>query len=424
MHLKSKTLQHGESKLDDEETTPKASKEDRGSIGIDEPITSKVSDLPIRELSRKVNEASSQLSEFEPLVASHINLAKFPWAPVRLGFLESHPLLLIENAEPFRALIVLIAKAWKEQPAGTLPNNNNRLAEMAGFGRDVNAWNKVRDEVLDEWILAIDGRWHHAETAGWVHQAWESKLRAEAFSEQQRQRAQIGAAKRRSASLRTASVISEKLSTSSDETTESSHGFAAAQPKRKKENKKNIDNNNKNKKNNNNEERMEKDDFEAPPLPSNILMDQKFAIDEKQEDTQKGNGVDQIKFIFEHWKYTTNRPSEILNQDRSRIIHDRIKEGLSVEILCRAIDGAAGDDFYQGRTSKQPSRIDTLDIIFKNHDRITRLASMDHSRRPLKPHHGFSDAGQATAHAFMQAFERPAGKAGLTPQSNISEIEQ
>ncbi len=377
-------------------------------------------DVCAREFQLDPIKISDQRLTVEPLVAAHINLAKFPWAPARIGFFDSHRLLLVEDAEPFRALIVLIAKSWKEQPAGTLPDDNRKLAALAGFGRDVGAWDKVREEVLADWVLASDGRWHHAEVATWVLQAWESKQKAEAFSEQQRLRAQAGAAKRRMNPSVVETAYPENQSNDPGEIQGIGRGSAGAQPKREKENKKNKDKNKKK------EIKREggKDDLEVHPSIANTALSSTLNSKGGQEVTLEGNGVDHVEEVFRYWKSRTNRPSSPLTSDRRKIIEDRLGEGISVEIMCRAIDGASIDDFYQGRTSKQLSRIDMPDVIFKSYDRVERLASLDPRKKPLNARHGFSDAAQATAHAFMRALETSHSQDAPALQKTISKSNQ
>lgn len=60
---------------------------------------------------------------------------------------------------------------------------------------------------------------------------------------------------------------------------------------------------------------------------------------------------------------------------RCRVLMARLDDDLSPETLCRAIDAAAVNDFYQGRTPKQAQRINTLGVICKDRDRVLRLAS-------------------------------------------------
>ncbi|RAR70084.1 hypothetical protein AX018_11291, partial [Paracidovorax anthurii] len=126
----------------------------------------------------------------QPLVPAEINLETFPWAPVRLAFLSGHPLALAQQAEPFRALVLLIAQAWRQQPA------------MTG------------------WILCSDGRWHHPEPAAWAMQSWDAKKSDERFRAKQSARARS----RRPG-----------LNRDADEPDIADHGSAAAQPYKKEQ---------------------------------------------------------------------------------------------------------------------------------------------------------------------------------------------
>lgn len=61
------------------------------------------------------------------------------------------------RAVGFTALL-LWCEAFKQDPGGTLPDNDVGLARLAGFGADVAAWRKVRDRALYGWSRChIDG---------------------------------------------------------------------------------------------------------------------------------------------------------------------------------------------------------------------------------------------------------------------------
>lgn len=47
--------------------------------------------------------------------------------------------------------VLLWCEAFKQDPGGTLPDNDVALARLAGFGPDVDGWRKVRDRVLCGW---------------------------------------------------------------------------------------------------------------------------------------------------------------------------------------------------------------------------------------------------------------------------------
>jgi hypothetical protein len=47
--------------------------------------------------------------------------------------------------------VILWAECYRQDPAGTLPNDDLELAHLAGFGVDLDGWRKVRDRVLHGW---------------------------------------------------------------------------------------------------------------------------------------------------------------------------------------------------------------------------------------------------------------------------------
>lgn len=300
--------------------------------------------LPVNEPGRSV----------VPLVPAEVNLESFPWAPVRLAFLSGHPLALLPNPEPFRALVLLIAQAWRKQPAMTAPNDDVQLAAMAGFGRDVNSWLTVRESVMQDWVLCSDGRWHHPELTSWALQSWEAKMRDERFSAKQSARAR-----------------SRKAATQQLSTVEGSHGSATAQPSKKEQE---TDTNG-----NDNDQREDDLGPEAgPPSPvTDVLSSEEDAESGAQEENNRVYEDHDVALIFEHWKKRTGRPGEKLTHSRESIIKARLLEGFSPAQICRAIDHAAECDFYQGRTPKSTRRFDTLDVICKDADRILRLSSSD-----------------------------------------------
>lgn len=50
------------------------------------------------------------------------------------------------------AAVILWAECYRQDPAGTLPDDDVELAQLAGYGPDVAAWQAVRDRVLHGWV--------------------------------------------------------------------------------------------------------------------------------------------------------------------------------------------------------------------------------------------------------------------------------
>ena len=66
------------------------------------------------------------------------------------------------NNTAWRAAITLWLKAWHQVPAGSLPDSDVKLCHLAGLGRDLKTWRKIRAEALFGFTLCSDGRLYHA----------------------------------------------------------------------------------------------------------------------------------------------------------------------------------------------------------------------------------------------------------------------
>lgn len=349
----------------------------------------------------------------EPLLPSVVDVSTYPWAPVRLDFLSSHSLALLPDPEPFRALVLLASRAWTQKPSMSLPADDARLAWLAGFGRDVHAWLAIKEKVMAEWVLATDGRWYHEELARWARQSWASKQSAENFSEKQRQRALA----RPSRSYSNADPLEApgSLHPPAPDVPFSKPGLSRGSAARKplRESKKDIDIQSKKgqkdgRRNFEQEKAVQRSailnteahgELHPPSLTSSDLP--KTAEPSAPEPETLGGSIrDDVNKVFEHWCTATGRPDEILDASRLNKIKACLQTGTSVEVICKAIDGACVDDFYQGRTSKQPFRIDTIDIICKDRDRILRLASVAEKHRKMS----FTEYGEGTSKEDVEAF--------------------
>jgi hypothetical protein len=61
----------------------------------------------------------------------------------------------LRDGEKGRAImgtaLILWAECYRQDPAGTLPDDDVELARLAGFGADVAGWEAIRDRVLHGW---------------------------------------------------------------------------------------------------------------------------------------------------------------------------------------------------------------------------------------------------------------------------------
>jgi hypothetical protein len=117
----------------------------------------------------------------DPLTPSDCDLRDFPWMPLAVVRLRDSDEVVLLSAEAFRAAILLWCASWHQIPAASLPNDDRILAKLAGYGRDVDSWAKVRDDALHGFIECSDGRLYHPVVA---------EKAIEAFGQRKRRKAQ------------------------------------------------------------------------------------------------------------------------------------------------------------------------------------------------------------------------------------------
>ena len=65
------------------------------------------------------------------------------------------------GGDVFKAAFALWWASWNQVPAASLPTDEAGLASLAGYGRDVRGWRKVREGALRGFEMASDGRLYH-----------------------------------------------------------------------------------------------------------------------------------------------------------------------------------------------------------------------------------------------------------------------
>ena len=64
-----------------------------------------------------------------------------------------------------------------EFPAASLPDNDQLLAEYAGYGVAIKVWQKIKPQVMRGWVRCSDGRWYHKVVAELALAAWDRRVR-------------------------------------------------------------------------------------------------------------------------------------------------------------------------------------------------------------------------------------------------------
>lgn len=96
--------------------------------------------------------------------------------PLDVVRLRDSDLAALESAEACWCAVLLWCASWHQLPAASLPNDDRVLAQLAGFGKVVKEWLRVREGALRGWIECTDGRLYHRVIAEKACEAWRQKL--------------------------------------------------------------------------------------------------------------------------------------------------------------------------------------------------------------------------------------------------------
>lgn len=113
----------------------------------------------------------------DPLIAAEVDLTDFPFMPLDVRRLRDSDLASLESPEACWAAVLLWAASWHQVPAGSLPDDDRVLSQLAGFGRVVKEWMRVRDGALRSFVKCSDGRLYHPVVVEKAVEAWNGKLR-------------------------------------------------------------------------------------------------------------------------------------------------------------------------------------------------------------------------------------------------------
>ena len=72
--------------------------------------------------------------------------------------------------------MLLWCASWHQLPAASLPDDDRVLANLAGYGRVVKEWQRVREGALRGWVKCDDGRLYHPVVAEKARESWRGKL--------------------------------------------------------------------------------------------------------------------------------------------------------------------------------------------------------------------------------------------------------
>lgn len=100
----------------------------------------------------------------EPPVPADADLTMFNYMPLFIDRILQSRLFVKGDPEAFRAAFALMCVAWHRVPAGSLPDDDELLAGLAGIGTNkpsLRKWKRLRAEALQSWYKADDGNLYH-----------------------------------------------------------------------------------------------------------------------------------------------------------------------------------------------------------------------------------------------------------------------
>ena len=112
----------------------------------------------------------------DPLLPAEVDLRDFQYMELDVRTLRDSRFAAQVSGDAFRAGVLLWCAAWHQVPAGSLPDDDVELANLAGYGRFIKEWKKVREEALSKFVKCSDGRLYHEEVCAKAASAWGAKL--------------------------------------------------------------------------------------------------------------------------------------------------------------------------------------------------------------------------------------------------------
>lgn len=112
----------------------------------------------------------------DPLTPPDCDLRDFAFMPLDVVRLRDSDLASTEPPEVCWSALLLWCASWHQVPAASLPDDDRVLANLAGFGRVVREWQRIRDAALRGWVKCSDGRLYHPVVAEKARDAWRGKL--------------------------------------------------------------------------------------------------------------------------------------------------------------------------------------------------------------------------------------------------------
>ena len=118
---------------------------------------------------------TSEMEPVAPILPPDVDLSDFGYMPLDVRRLRDSRLAATASGDEFRAAVLLWCASWHQVPAASLPDDDVELSQLAGYGRVIKEWKKVREGALHGWIKCRDGRLYYPVVAEKAASAWNEK---------------------------------------------------------------------------------------------------------------------------------------------------------------------------------------------------------------------------------------------------------
>ena len=116
---------------------------------------------------------SESMKQLMPLVPAKCFMGTMPAILVDINRLQKSRIWLCQSHTAIFGWANLIMTCWHSNPCSSLPNDEDLLKHYSGLGRK---WNKVRDIVMADFVLASDNRFYHKYVAQKCLEIWINSL--------------------------------------------------------------------------------------------------------------------------------------------------------------------------------------------------------------------------------------------------------
>jgi len=131
----------------------------------------------LARLGKRAGMGKPEDDDVNPLTPEGCDLRGLEWMPLYGGRLFGSDFDAHATDAEWRAALQLWWAAWNQVPAASLPDDDVALCRLAGFGRDVKAWRKVKSRALYGFALCTDGRLYHRALAAFAIDSWQRRLK-------------------------------------------------------------------------------------------------------------------------------------------------------------------------------------------------------------------------------------------------------